>query len=379
ISSTGELKTKPTQHSVKELRTIGIQPDCIVLRSDHLVPESVKAKVSAFCDVPVEAVIPLMTVSSVYEVPLILEEAGLGRLLTRALDLPAVSPDLDEWRDLVDRIKAPKEPLSIAVVGKYADLPDSYLSVREALYHAGLAHNRDIQVSWVRAEAVEQDGAEKHLRAASGIVVPGGFGPRGVEGMIQAAGYARVQKVPYLGLCLGLQLMVIELARNEAGLLGANSAEFDPDSRHPVIAMMADQRNVAAMGGTMRLGSYPCALQEGTTARKVYGVPLVHERHRHRYEINNAYREQLAEAGLVFSGRSPDDRLIEIGELLGHPFMLGTQFHPEFRSRPNWPHPLFSGFIAAARNIVREGGQHPLPLDVKPQQSSQRQPAGRAP
>jgi CTP synthase len=379
ISSTGELKTKPTQHSVRELRTVGIQPDCIVLRSDHPVPESVKAKVSAFCDVPVEAVIPLMTVSSVYEVPLILEEAGLGRLLTRALGLPPTTPDLGEWRDLVERIKAPKQPLSIAVVGKYADLPDSYLSVREALYHAGLAHGRDVQVTWVRAEAVEQEGAEKHLRAASGIVVPGGFGPRGVEGMVQAARYAREQKVPYLGLCLGLQLMVIELARNAAGLHGANSTEFDPDTKHPVVAMMPDQRRLETMGGTMRLGNYPCCLQAGTKASEAYGVPMVQERHRHRFEINNAYRDRLGEVGLVCSGRSPDDRLVEIGELLGHPFMLGTQFHPEFRSRPNRPHPLFSSFIAAAQTIVREGGQHALPLDGAAVDSPEREPVANVP
>ncbi|MSQ12583.1 MAG: CTP synthase [Dehalococcoidia bacterium] len=379
ISSTGELKTKPTQHSVRELRTVGIQPDCIVLRSDHPVEESVRAKVSAFCDVPVEAVIPLMTVSSVYEVPLILEEAGLGRLLTRALGLLATTPDLGEWRDLVERTKAPKQPLSIAIVGKYSDLPDSYLSVREALHHAGLAHGRDVQVTWVRAEAVEQEGAEKHLRMASGIVVPGGFGPRGVEGMIQAARYAREQKVPYLGLCLGLQLMVIELARNAAGLHGANSTEFDPDTKHPVVAMMPDQRRLETMGGTMRLGNYPCCLQEGTKVREAYGVPMVQERHRHRFEINNAYRDRLGEVGLVCSGRSPDDQLVEIGELLGHPFMLGTQFHPEFRSRPNRPHPLFSSFIAAAQTIVREGGQHRLPLDGAELGEAQREPVARAP
>ncbi|MSQ11260.1 MAG: CTP synthase [Dehalococcoidia bacterium] len=360
IASTGELKTKPTQHSVRELRAAGIQPDCIILRSDYPVPPSTKTKVSAFCDVPVEAVIPLMTVDTVYEIPLILEEAGLGRLLTKALVLPQAEPRLEEWGSLVQRIKTPRDPLSIAVVGKYADLPDSYLSVREALYHAGLSHSREVQVSWVSAENVEREGPDKFLRSASGIVVPGGFGPRGVEGMIQAARYAREHKVPYLGLCLGLQLMVVELARNCAGLEEANSTEFDPQTPHPVVAIMPAQREIHDLGGTMRLGNYPCATVEGTKAREAYGAPLVQERHRHRYEINNDYRARLAKVGLVCSGRSPDDLLVEIGELADHPFMLGSQFHPEFRSRPDRPHPLFNSFIAAAAKIIREGGQLPL-------------------
>ncbi|MSP78411.1 MAG: CTP synthase [Dehalococcoidia bacterium] len=366
IGSTGELKTKPTQHSVRELRAAGIQPDCILLRSDFPVLESIKSKVSLFCDVPPEAVIPLQTVETVYEVPLILEEAGLGKLLVRALDLPAPTPQLGDWRALVERIKAPKTPLNIAVVGKYADLPDSYISVKEALKHAGLFHNREVNISWVLAEEVEKNGAEHYLKTASGIVVPGGFGSRGVEGMIAAAQYAREHDVPYLGLCLGLQLMVIESARNKAGLKGAHSAEFDPNSPHPVVAMMSEQRKVVSMGGTMRLGSYPCKLLDETKARQAYGAPMIYERHRHRYEINNDYRERLEKAGLVFSGRSPDDRLVEIGELRGHPFMVGSQFHPEFRSRPNRPHPLFSSFVEATLNVVREGEQTKLPMDVTP-------------
>jgi CTP synthase len=365
LGSTGELKTKPTQHSVKELRTVGIQPDCIILRSDLPVPEAVKAKVSLFCDVPRDAVIPLLTVENVYEIPFILEQSGLGSLLTKALDLTQATPVLDEWRALVDRMRTPKEQVRIAVVGKYADLPDSYLSVKEALHHAGLHHSRDVQIDWVRAEDVERSGPEPFLAHASGIVVPGGFGPRGVEGMIAAARYAREHSVPYLGLCLGLQMMVIDVARNIAGLAHANSTEIDPETPHPVVAIMADQKSVTNMGGTMRLGNYPCKLLPGTKAQEAYGASLIYERHRHRYEINNAYRQRLEAAGMVFSGRSPDDHLMEIGELGGHQFMIGSQFHPEFRSRPNRPHPLFAGFIAAAAKTVREGAQQRLPLDGK--------------
>jgi len=363
LSSTGELKTKPTQHSVKELRSVGIQPDAIVCRSDYPVPESIKAKIALFCDVPREAVIPLLTAETVYEVPLVLEEAGLGDLLTDRLGLPRRTPDLTEWRGLVERLRAPKEPLPVAVVGKYADLPDAYISVREALLHAGLHQDREVQISWIPSEEVERHGPEPYLKYACGIVVPGGFGPRGIEGMILAVRYAREHRIPYLGLCLGMQVMVIETARHLAGLQRAHSTEFDPETPHPVIDLMPDQRGIEAKGGTMRLGAYPCRLVPGTLAHRAYGVDLVYERHRHRYELNNAYRPLLEEAGLVFSGLSPDGSLVEIAERADHPFMVGTQFHPEFRSRPNRPHPLFQAFIRAARRVVREGTQPPLPLN----------------
>ncbi len=360
ISTTGELKTKPTQQSVRDLRGIGIQPDCIICRSDYPVPDDVKAKIAFFCDVQREAVIPLVTAPSVYEVPLILQQAGLGRLVTSALQLDYSEPNMTDWRALVELVETPKEPLSVAVVGKYADLPEAYISVKEALLHAGLLHDRDVQVSWVPSEEVERYGPEPLLGSACGIVVPGGFGPRGVEGMIAAARYARERRIPYLGLCLGMQLMVVEVARNGAGLPDAHSAEFDPETPHPVIDFMPDQRDITDMGGTMRLGIYPCRLVPGTVASQAYGTSQVQERHRHRLELNNAYREALEEGGLRFSGLSPDQRLVEIAEVADHPFMVGTQFHPEFRSRPNRPHPLFSLFVDAARHTVREGGQHAL-------------------
>ncbi|MBF8267530.1 MAG: pyrG [Dehalococcoidia bacterium] len=363
ISSTVEIKTKPTQHSVKELRAIGIQPDAIICRGDHPVSEEIKAKISLFCDVPRSAVIPLPTVSNVYEVPLILEEEGLGDLVVRSLGLTSHGRDMAEWRDLVVRMKGLDKPLSIAVVGKYVALPDSYISVKEALRHAGLYHDRDVQITWVNSEDVERDGPDKYLGSACGIVVPGGFGPRGIEGMIQAARYAREHRVPYLGLCLGMQLMVVEFARHILNSPRTNSTEFDEETPHPVIDLMPDQRSIRAKGGTMRLGRYPCHLVKGTRAAAAYGpLEIVEERHRHRFEFNNAYRERLQEGGLIASGLSPDGSLVEISEMVGHPFMVGVQFHPEFLSRPNRPHPLFREFIGTAKGILREGGQHPLPI-----------------
>ena len=363
ISTTGELKTKPTQHSVRELRSIGIQPDAIICRSDFPVSEDIKEKIAFFCDVPRHAVVPMPTVSTIYEVPLLLEDAGFGDLLVQALRLPHTTPELGEWRAMVERLKRPKEPLPIAVVGKYADLPDSYLSVKEALGHAALFYDRDVEISWVRAEAVEQDGPDAYLSTASGIVVPGGFGQRGIEGMVQTARYAREHRVPYFGLCLGMQTMVIEFARYALGALEANSTEFDPVTPHPVIDLMPDQYAVTDKGGTMRLGVYPCDLQHASIAARAYGSERVSERHRHRFEFNNQYRENLGEAGLRASGLSPDGQLVEIAELESHPFMMGVQFHPEFLSRPNRPHPLFREFIGAAKDVIREGGQHPLPLN----------------
>ncbi len=367
ISSTGELKTKPTQHSVKELRGIGIQPDAIICRSDHPVSEDIKSKIALFCDVQHHGVIPMPTVSNVYEVPLILEAAGMGDLLVSSLGLASRSMDISDWRDMVERMRSLDNPLSIAVVGKYVDLPDSYISVREALRHAGLHHDRDVRVSWVHSEDIERDGAEPHLSAASGIVVPGGFGTRGTEGMIQAAQYAREREVPYLGLCLGMQMMVVEMARHVLNSPDANSTEFNPDTPHPVIDLMPDQVSVRSMGGTMRLGVYPCNLVDGTRAAGAYGKLEIEERHRHRFEFNNAYRERLQEGGLIASGLSPDGNLVEISEIVGHPFMVGVQFHPEFLSRPNRAHPLFREFVGTAKGIIREGGQHPLPLYAREQ------------
>ena len=368
LSAAQELKTKPTQHSVKELRSIGIQPDAIICRSDHPVPPGLCEKISSFCDVPANAVIPLETVQNVYSVPLVLEEAGLGDIMLDALGLwsyrrrLAGSAGLDEWREMVTMMDRPKEPLSIALVGKYVEYPDSYLSVREALRHAGLSHTRDVELQWVHSEDIERYGPEDLLRTACGIVVPGGFGTRGVEGMVDAVRYAREHDVPYLGLCLGLQVMVIDWARSILGLEGANSEELEPDTKHPVVHIMPEQEAVTIKGGTMRLGSYPCRPQERTLTREAYGDAEVMERHRHRFELNNRYREALEQSGLVCAGLSPDGKLVEAGEVRGHPFMVGVQYHPEFRSRPNRPHPLFVRFIGEATRTIREGSQPPLPL-----------------
>jgi CTP synthase len=363
IGPTGELKTKPTQHSVKELRAIGIQPDAIICRSDHPVTDSIREKISLFCDVAGEAVIPLATVDNVYEIPLILEQAGLGETVVKALALPVWEQDLAQWAGMVARMKALRDKVAIAVVGKYVEYPDSYISVKEALRHAGLVHDREVELQWVHSEDVERYGPEALLGSACGIVVPGGFGPRGVEGMIETAHYARVHQVPYLGLCLGMQVMVIEWARNVLGLAGANSTELDSNTPHPVIHIMPEQRSVTALGGTMRLGAYPCLPQEPSRTLEAYGQPLVTERHRHRFELNNAYRESLEESGLVIGGVSPDGKLVETTEVADHPFMVGVQFHPEFRSRPNRPHPLFREFVGAAKATIREGSQRPLPLE----------------
>lgn len=362
IGATGELKTKPTQHSVRELRAIGIQPDAIVCRSDFDIPEDVKDKIALFCDVRRDAVIPMLTVNNIYEVPLVLEESGIGDLVIDALQLNAGPRNLGDWRTLVDRMANTKKALPIAVVGKYADLPDAYLSVKEALRHAGVFHDRDVDISWVQSEDIERDGADEWLDHVAGIVVPGGFGARGVEGMIEAVAYAREQRVPYLGLCLGMQVMVVESARDQLGLAKANSTEFDPETANPVIDLMSDQRDVSEMGGTMRLGNYPCELMPETKAAKSYGTTSIIERHRHRFEFNNAFRESLQEVGVLASGLSPDGRLVEIVENVDHPFMVGVQFHPEFRSRPQEPHPLFRDFIEASTQVLRPGTQAELLL-----------------
>ena len=364
IAAATELKTKPTQHSVKELRSIGIQPDAILCRSDFPVSESICEKISAFCDVPLNAVIPVETVDNVYEVPLLLEDAGLGDIIVDMLNLDSQPKDLSEWSAMVGRMNEPKETLSIALVGKYVEYPDSYISVREALRHAGLDHSKDIDLQWVHSEDIEKQGADALLATVCGIVVPGGFGPRGVEGMIEAVKYAREHNVPYLGLCLGLQVMVIEWARNKLGLQNANSEELAPETADPVIHIMPDQEGVSSKGGTMRLGDFPCHPQSNTRTKDAYGADMILERHRHRFELNNSYREALENSGLVIGGLSPDGNLVEAGEVTDHTFMVGTQYHPEFKSRPNRPHPLFSQFIGAAKETIREGVQRPLPLDI---------------
>jgi CTP synthase len=364
LNSTKELKTKPTQHSVNELRRIGIQPDIIVCRSDYPISEEIRNKISLFCDVERKAVIPLPSVSTIYEVPLVLEEEGLGQLVVDKLKLNPRPPDLNQWREMVDLIKTPREPVKIALVGKYVELEDAYFSVREALCHAILHHGRDLELIWVPSETLENGGDYSVLRLVQGIVIPGGFGIRGIEGMVRAATYARENKIPYLGLCLGMQVMVIEFARYALGSKEANSTEFDPDTPHPVIDLMPDQKG-KIKGGTMRLGDYPCQLVSGTRAAKAYGQELIYERHRHRFEFNNEYRERLGKAGMVFSGLSPDGRLVEVCELADHPWMVSCQFHPEFGSRPGHPHPLFRDFIGAAKEILREGAQPPLPLSSK--------------
>jgi CTP synthase len=362
LNSTQEVKTKPTQHSVNELRRMGIQPDIIVCRSDYPISQEIRNKISLFCDVEGKAVIPLPTVSTIYEVPLILEEEGLGQLIVDKLGLGRLQSDLSQWQELVNLIKTPREPVNIALVGKYVELRDAYFSVREALHHAALYHSQDIKLSWVPSETLETDGDYSVLRSAQGILVPGGFGVRGIEGMIKAVTYARENKVPYLGLCLGMQVMVIEFARHVFGSNKPNSTEFDADTPYPIIDFLPDQKGKVAKGGTMRLGNYPCKLVAGSRAATAYGQSLVYERHRHRYEFNNKYREPLEKAGMVFSGLSPDGRLVEMCELVDHPWMVACQCHPEFISRPGRPHPLFRDFIGVAKNILREGAQPPLPL-----------------
>jgi CTP synthase len=349
IGATGELKTKPTQHSVRELRGIGIQPDVIVCRADYPMDDNLRDKIALFCDVETRAVISLPTVDTIYAVPLLLEEAGLGDFVVERLQLSSQPPDFSEWRSLVTEIKRPKPALRIAIVGKYIELHDAYISVREALYHAAVNQGFDVDIEWVSSEQLERGRALDRLAEVDGIVVPGGFGYRGIEGKVVAARFARQNQVPYLGLCLGMQVMVIELARHVFDSDEPNSAEFDRGTKYPVIDLMPEQRDIADVGGTMRLGIYPCRLVEDTKAYAAYGEALAFERHRHRFEFNNLYRKDLEEAGMVFSGLSPNGRLVEIAELRDHPFMLGSQFHPEFRSRPTRPHPLFLAFIRAVR------------------------------
>ncbi|MEW6105260.1 MAG: CTP synthase [Bacillota bacterium] len=364
IGAVGELKTKPTQHSVKELRSIGIQPDVIVCRSERPLSDEIKSKIALFCDIDKQAVIPDVDAATIYEVPLIFEHEGLDDIVIDRLNLGGVAGqcDLTEWREMVHRFLNPKRQVAIAIVGKYVTLPDAYLSVVEALRHAGIAHEAEVKVLWVNSELLEAKDVEKELEAADGILVPGGFGCRGVEGKILAATYARENKVPYFGLCLGLQCAVIEFARSVCGLERAHSSEFDPNTPHAVIDLLPEQKGVEEMGGTMRLGAYPCRLVPGSLAMAAYGREVVYERHRHRFEVNNGYRDVLEKAGLWATGLSPDGRLVEIVEAKDHPWFVATQFHPEFKSRPNRPHPLFRDFVAAAlersaarRNVAGQG------------------------
>jgi CTP synthase len=349
-----EAKTKPTQHSVQALRGIGITPDAIVARSERPVDQDLKDKIALFCDVPREAVINVEDVSSIYEVPLKLEGAGLGRVITRHFELEAEHPEaeLSSWTSLLERFRSPRGRVPVAVVGKYVALPDAYLSVIEALHHAGYHHDVDVELRWVSSEKLDQ-GDTSMLRGVAGIVVPGGFGYRGIEGKVVASRYARHNRIPYLGLCLGMQCAVIDFAREVLDSPDANSTEFAPFSSTPVIDLMPDQRTVSDMGGTMRLGLYPCKLLPGSLAQRAYGEEVVYERHRHRFEFNNEYRELLEEQGMIFSGLSPNGRLVEVVELRDHPWFVASQFHPEFRSRPTRPHPLFRDFMEAA--IERSG------------------------
>ncbi|MEI8001871.1 MAG: CTP synthase [Actinomycetes bacterium] len=365
IGPSGEQKTKPTQHSVTELRSRGIQPDAIVCRSDRPIATRMKEKISQLCDVPENGIISAVDADNLYAIPLVLHDEGLDGYVCEVLHLADREPDLTGWRGLVDRIRSADQTVRIGLVGKYVNLPDAYLSVVEALRHGGFACGAKVDIDWIASDDAEGLLAEGRLHELDGIVIPGGFGFRGIEGKIAAAGYARNEGVPFLGLCLGMQCAVIEFARDACGLAGANSSEFDPHSPHPVIDLMDEQREVVDLGGTMRLGLYPAKLRPGTVVETAYGEEVVYERHRHRYEVNNKYRARLEESGLVCSGTSPDGRLVEFVELPTsvHPFFVATQAHPEFTSRPDRPHPLFAAFVRAARE--RADGRAPrLPMDA---------------
>ncbi|MCR5834224.1 MAG: CTP synthase [Selenomonadaceae bacterium] len=355
IGAAGELKTKPTQHSVKELRAIGIQPDILVCRTDYPITRDLKKKIALFCDVDEDAVIENRTASTIYEVPLIMESEGLDKIVLDKLNLPQSPPKLDEWRKMVHTIQHPERTIKIALVGKYVELPDAYISVVEALHHAGIEHSTKVKINFVNAEKIENPEVdlEETFSGCRGILVPGGFGDRGVEGKIKAINFARVNKIPFLGLCLGMQCAAIEFARNVCGFSDAHSTEFNPDTEHPVIALMDSQINVTQKGGTMRLGAYPCKVLPDTHTAKAYGEDQISERHRHRFEFNNNFREIFREQGMIIAGVLPDDSLVEIIELRKdlHPWFVGCQFHPELKSRPNRPHPLFRDFVAAALEL----------------------------
>jgi CTP synthase len=360
LAPSGELKTKPTQHSVTELRSRGIQPDVIVCRSDHELTDALKRKISLLCDVPIEAVVSAVDSRNIYEIPLLLHDEGFDQIVCRTLGLDDSDGaiDLSAWQTIVERAEQAVDAVRIGVIGKYVNLPDAYLSVTEALRHGGFFNEAKVEIEWVQAENVTPTSAEADLASLDGIVIPGGFGERGIEGKIAAATYAREHDLPCLGLCLGLQVMVVEFARNVAGLQDANSSEFAPQTPHPVIDLMDEQADLENLGGTMRLGAYVARLEDGSQVAKIYGESSVSERHRHRYEVNNRYRQRLEDAGLSLSGFSPDNRLVEFIELAGHPYYIGTQAHPEFKSRPDRPHPLFREFVAAAVDRARSRNPH---------------------
>ena len=360
IAASEEFKSKPTQHSVNTLRSIGIQPDAIVARSEKPIAQGLKDKIALFADVEKRAVISVPDAPTIYAVPLMLEEAGLGDYIVETLDIQSDPPDLRAWEALVAHIAAPKPPVRIALVGKYVEMPDAYMSVVEALRHAAIHNGVELQLAWVNSESLE-GGDLSRLEDVHGVVVPGGFGHRGIEGKLVAARHCRHQLLPYLGLCLGMQCAVIDFGREVLASDDANSTEFNAFTPHPVIDLLPEQRDVEAKGGTMRLGVYPCKLQEGSRAAAAYGETVVYERHRHRFEFNNHYREPMAAAGMVFSGTSPNGRLVEIIELRDHPFFIASQFHPEFRSRPSTPHPLFRDFVRAACERAGIEGALPTP------------------
>lgn len=348
LGKSGELKTKPTQHSVKELRSIGIQPDVIVCRTEKHLSKDLKDKIGLFCNLPGNWVIQNMDAEILYEVPLMLEKEGLADITCKRLGLVCNEPNLKEWQDMVEKHKNLTNTVTIALVGKYVELHDAYLSIVESLKHGGLSCGSDVKIKWVNSEHIDNDNVKNYLLKVDGILVPGGFGDRGIEGKIAAVKYARENKIPYFGICLGMQMAVIEFARNIVGMKGAHSSEFNAETKYPVIDLMPEQRDIDEMGGTMRLGLYPCKIKPGSKAESIYNEELIYERHRHRYEVNNDFRDTFIEKGLILSGLSPSEKLVEIVELENHPWFVGVQFHPEFKSRPNRPHPLFVGFIKAA-------------------------------
>lgn len=348
LKASGEMKTKPTQQSVKELQSMGIWPDVLVCRSEYPVPQELKEKIALFCNVPVNHVLQNLDVEYLYEAPLAMEKENLAQVVCESLKIPCPEPDLRDWKDMVNSLRHPETDVEIAMVGKYIQLHDAYLSVVEALKHGGIAARANVKIRWVDSEEVNKENVAQVLKGVDGILVPGGFGTRGTEGKITAIQYAREQKIPFLGICLGMQMAIVEYARHILGYEDANSIELDPETKHPVIALMPEQNGVVNLGGTLRLGAYPCVLKDGSTAQKLYGTKEISERHRHRYEVNNDYREELEQHGMVLSGISPDGRIVEMLELADHPYFVGTQGHPELKSRPNRAHPLFRGLIQAA-------------------------------
>ena len=348
IKASGELKTKPTQASVKELQGMGIQPNVIVCRSEQPLSQEVKDKIALFCNVPATHVLQNLDVEYLYEAPLAMEQENLARVVLDCLQLPCPKPELSEWSEMVDALKSADKDVTIGLVGKYIALHDAYLSVAEALKHGGIASHANVHIKWIDSEDITEENVEEVMSDVDGILVPGGFGSRGIEGKILAITYARTKNIPFLGICLGMQLAIVEYARNVVGYKDAHSIELNPDTQHPVIALLPDQNGVENIGGTLRLGAYPCALKKGTKAYELYGQELIQERHRHRYEVNNEYRAILQEKGMTLSGLSPDEHIVEMIELPEHPFFVATQGHPEFKSRPNRPHPLFKGLVAAA-------------------------------